>query len=191
MLLCCLLFVIGLVGLAFSVYVSFVFALLMIILVGAASSFGESILLTYQRNFPAEVVGGWSSGTGMAGVGGSLLTILFSAVLKFSNQEIFICLLPSVIIYMMAYGQMLQPDPNIQATQPSAPPSPPTAIEQLNSDLKVEDSVPLLSPVSETKVQRYWRCTKLVAWQVELFCAILVLFIERLVGYQLASGVFF
>jgi hypothetical protein len=67
MLLCCLLFVIGLVGIAFSVYVSFVFALLMIVLVGAASSFGESILLTYQRKFPAEVVGGWSSGTGLAG----------------------------------------------------------------------------------------------------------------------------
>lgn len=154
-------FVFGLVGLAFSVYVSFVFALFMIVLIGAASSFGESILLTYQRNFPPEVVGGWSSGTGMAGVGGALLTILFSAVLKFTNQEIFICMIPSVIIYMIAYGQMLQPNPAPQISQPPSPPS-----NELKRDLKVEDVVPLLGAVTETKVQRYWRCTKLVAWQV-------------------------
>lgn len=160
MLLCCLLFVVGLVGLAFSVYVSFVFALFMIVLVGAASSFGESILLTYQRNFPAEVVGGWSSGTGLAGVGGALLYILFSAVLRFSNEETFICLIPTVIIYMMAYGLMLHPDPDHVPT----PSSPKTELN--NSDLKVEDDIPLVAAPVESVGQRYWRCTKLVAWQV-------------------------
>ncbi len=140
---------------------SFVFALLMIILVGAASSFGESILLTYQRNFPPEVVGGWSSGTGMAGVGGALLYILFSAVLRFSNQEVFICLIPTVIIYMIAYGLMLHPDPEFEASRKEQH-SPKVDV---NRDLTVEDMISG-SPVLETKVQRYWRCTKLVAWQV-------------------------
>jgi hypothetical protein len=44
----------------------------------------------------------------MAGVGGSLLYIFFSAVLAFTNQETFLCLLPTVIIYQMTYGQILK-----------------------------------------------------------------------------------
>lgn len=168
MLLCCLMFVIGLVGVAFSVYVNFVFALLMIVFVGAASSFGESILLTYQRNFPPEVVGGWSSGTGLAGVGGALLYILFSAVLKFSNEETFICLIPSVIIYMMAYGLMLHPEPPAVSAASPASSSPK---KEHGSDVQVDaidhDGSPLLleGAPKEKRGARYWRCVKLVAWQ--------------------------
>ncbi len=172
MLMCCLLFVIGLVGIAFSVYVNFVFALVMIVFVGAASSFGESILLTYQRNFPPEVVGGWSSGTGLAGVGGALLYILFSAVLNFSNEDTFICLIPTVIIYMMAYGLMLHPEPPPQdaaaAAAKAAADSSDVQVDSIAAEEKGGESAALLAAghrAPETGARRYWRCVKLVAWQ--------------------------
>ena len=67
----------GTVGLVFSIYVDFVFALCSIVLLGGSSSFGESILLGYSKLFPSETVGGWSTGTGIAGVGGAGLYLLF------------------------------------------------------------------------------------------------------------------
>lgn len=183
---------IGTVGIAFSVYVNFAFALVMIVLVGIASSFGESILLTYQRNFPPEVVGGWSSGTGLAGVGGALLYILFSAVLNFTNQETFLCLIPTVIMYMMAYGLMLEL-PDSQISSIATAPSDPSLATNVKDNVTVQkrsgkssseddlaNNTPLTTPlinasqdaanesfladVTETSLQRYWRCTKLVAW---------------------------
>ena len=55
-----------------SVYCSFLVAILAIVLIGGACSLGESVLLGYMKGFPAQVVGGFSSGTGMAGVAGAL-----------------------------------------------------------------------------------------------------------------------
>lgn len=123
----------------------------------------------------------------MAGVGGSLIYILFNAVLKLTNQESFLALLPTVIIFMMAYGQVLvepteeeqleyrrqeeekerskgkggknsgssTPSEELQEQAPLLVPTP-----------TVQDALLLSSDRSrETKCQRYWRCTKLVAWQ--------------------------
>eukprot|EP00756_Hemistasia_phaeocysticola_P047916 Hpha_TRINITY_DN22368_c0_g1::TRINITY_DN22368_c0_g1_i1::g.177867::m.177867/K12389/BTS, CLN3; battenin len=42
-------------------------AVLGTVILGAASSFGESTALGYMYKFPQGMVGGWSSGTGMAG----------------------------------------------------------------------------------------------------------------------------
>ena len=171
---------VGSVGIAFSIYVNFGFAIAMIVIVGIASSFGESILLTYQRNFPPEVVGGWSSGTGLAGLGGAALYIVFSAVLNFTNQETFLCLLPTVIIYLMAYGLMLDPpDVNVRIIA-VAEDSPSTQMADKQSSSEELLTTPLVGtsgdfagssllnqsePRIESKRARYWRCIKLVAWQ--------------------------
>jgi hypothetical protein len=93
-------------------------------------------------------------------------------VLKFSNEETFICLIPTVIIYMMAYGLMLRPDP-----EPSLPSSPNAKEETLNDDMTVADDSRLLGTPSETRVARYWRCIKLVAWQAKNFVFILMFFV--------------
>jgi len=47
------------------------------------------VLLGYQKKFSAETVGGWSSGTGMAGVGGAALYLAFVAA-GLSNMTIFL-----------------------------------------------------------------------------------------------------
>lgn len=48
-------------------------SLLGIVLAGAACSFGEGVVLGYLKLFDSMLVNAWSSGTGMAGVGGSAL----------------------------------------------------------------------------------------------------------------------
>ena len=68
-------FAVGTAGLVATVAAAprapFALALLSILVLGGACSFGESVLLGYLEAFPTSGVSGWSSGTGMAGVGGS------------------------------------------------------------------------------------------------------------------------
>ena len=96
-------FLIGYGILTFSVYVNFEFALLGIIIVGGACSFGESVILGYLKYFPAKLTGAWSSGTGMAGVGACLIYLLLSGLLEWGNQAIFLSMIPTAIIYMISF----------------------------------------------------------------------------------------
>ena len=65
-------FLVGYIGLTISPMVNFWLAVVSIVLIGGACSFGESVLLGFMRRYPVQITGGWSSGTGMAGVGGRL-----------------------------------------------------------------------------------------------------------------------
>ena len=49
------------------------------LLVGMSCSLGETIMLGYLNSFPNELVSNWSSGTGLAGIGGDgiLLGLLY------------------------------------------------------------------------------------------------------------------
>ena len=47
---------------------------------GLTACFGESTMLGYLKGFPAELVVGWSSGTGFAGVFGAGLVVLLLAL---------------------------------------------------------------------------------------------------------------
>ena len=51
---------------------SFWIAIGSIVMIGSACSFGESVILGYLKVFPQRYTGAWSSGTGLAGVAGSL-----------------------------------------------------------------------------------------------------------------------
>eukprot|EP00756_Hemistasia_phaeocysticola_P002258 Hpha_TRINITY_DN11559_c0_g1::TRINITY_DN11559_c0_g1_i1::g.32180::m.32180/K12389/BTS, CLN3; battenin len=80
----------------------FAMAVLGTIVLGTASAFGESTALGFMYKFPRGMVGGWSSGTGMAGVLGSGLTLgLFSAGL--STSTIMFTSTGWVLIYLFAY----------------------------------------------------------------------------------------
>jgi battenin len=57
----------------------FVICLLASVIHGLTSCFGESVILGYLKGFPADLVVGWSSGTGFAGViGAGLVVVLFA-----------------------------------------------------------------------------------------------------------------
>ena len=76
-------FLVGLGGVATSalsdhstsegVHPLFWIAILSIVVLGAACSFAESVFLGFLRKYPVTMTNGWSSGTGMAGVGGAFL----------------------------------------------------------------------------------------------------------------------
>lgn len=115
--------IIGFSGLVISQYISFYFALVSILFVGGSSSFGESATLGYLRKYPAEMVSGWSSGTGWAGVGGSGLYLGLVAI-GLSNQMIFLLMIPLVLIYWIAFFYILiepkQPSPSHTIQDPSS-----------------------------------------------------------------------
>jgi battenin len=114
--------VLGLGIVALSVYASFAVAIAGIVFIGIFSSFGESVLIGYLNLFPPKLTGAWSSGTGMAGVGGtlfylgarSLLTDGFSLTDDLRiNQICFLLLVPQALLYWLAFvrvGYYLRPE---------------------------------------------------------------------------------
>ncbi|KAG5479005.1 hypothetical protein LSCM1_02847 [Leishmania martiniquensis] len=81
---------------------AFVVMLLGVILVGTASSYGESVMLTFIQRYPDSIVGAWSSGTGISGVAASLIFIgLTSAGL--TEQQTFLVSTPLCIVYWLCF----------------------------------------------------------------------------------------
>ncbi|XP_013403348.1 battenin-like [Lingula anatina] len=103
----------GLLGIAFSS--SFGMALACIVVAGSSAAFGENVLLGYLSKFPGKLVNAYASGTGMAGLLGAGLFIIFGCVvqnttkaedkqdqLKELDRYAFLLTMPVVLIYWMA-----------------------------------------------------------------------------------------
>jgi hypothetical protein len=84
---CVVLMVIGCLGVAVGTWINFYFCLAGVVLVGCFSSLGESVLLGFLKDFNPALMGAWSSGTGMAGVGGTLMYLLLYSVVGMSNRS--------------------------------------------------------------------------------------------------------
>eukprot|EP00826_Nyctotherus_ovalis_P029773 TRINITY_DN2361_c0_g1_i6.p1 TRINITY_DN2361_c0_g1~~TRINITY_DN2361_c0_g1_i6.p1 ORF type:complete len:328 (-),score=83.83 TRINITY_DN2361_c0_g1_i6:79-1062(-) len=69
---------------------------------GLTSCFGESVILGYLKGFPADLVVGWSSGTGFAGVVGAGLVVLLTA-LDFELFAIYLVALGLVLFYLLSF----------------------------------------------------------------------------------------
>lgn len=65
-------------------------------------AFGEGVILGYLKSFPSNLVGGWSSGTGLAGIAGSLIFIALNS-LKVSLTITFGILIPLEFLYLFAF----------------------------------------------------------------------------------------
>ena len=68
----------------------FYFALIASVFHGAATAIGESTMLAFLRGFPSKLVGGFSSGTGMAGIAGTLLFLVFKQIDYLDKHEGFV-----------------------------------------------------------------------------------------------------
>ncbi|EFA84092.1 Succinyl-diaminopimelate desuccinylase [Heterostelium album PN500] len=144
----CLFMVAGLVGVALSVYL-----------------------------FPSDLVNGWSSGTGVAGVCGSLFYILLSGVAGLSNPTIFYIILPTTLVYGALFFLGLKVPGGTPGQQHSEytplREDETTAKEEVvnisqgdklsNIEVAPECEIkPVRGPPCETKQERYIRCAKLV-----------------------------
>ncbi|KAK2946298.1 putative Cln3 protein [Blattamonas nauphoetae] len=92
----------GLLIVAFSTSIHISMCFVGIILVGTSSNFGESAIMAYMRKFPPESVGGFSSGTGCAGIAGAGLVLLFRAV-DLKPMIAFLVLTPATLAYFLIY----------------------------------------------------------------------------------------
>jgi len=142
--------------------------LVSIVVIGTSSSFGESVLLGHMRKYSPDIVSGWSSGTGMAGVAGSLGYLLFVAA-GMTNLSIFAVLAPFGVVYCLLFFYVLKPPP--------APFAEITTGEGDQAVLKVVEAPnsPLLDR-SQSRSQRYKQCLQLVWWNA--FQLLLVYFFE-------------
>ena len=87
---------------------SFWIAIGAIVLIGSACSFGESVILGYLKAFPQRYTGAWSSGTGLAGVAGSLYYLGLSSA-SLSDPVIFATMMALVPVYWTAFVNIRDP----------------------------------------------------------------------------------
>lgn len=167
------LMLIGLFGVAYAP--SFWFSLVCIVFVGSSSAFGENVALGYLRLFPSKMVNAWSSGTGMAGVLGSVLYIGFGCVvgaggenetkLRNLTQYAFLLTSPAVAVYLVSYFWVIRTPgsrsaPSVQESEEKEPILGPT----FGDDDDKENP--------EGALKRILRCTRLVWWMSINLCAV-------------------
>jgi len=148
--------------------------LVSVVLIGTSCSFGESVLLGHMRKYSPDIVSGWSSGTGMAGVGGSLGYLLFVAA-KLSNTTIFAALAPFGVVYCALFFFALVPPPQSLSELPSdslelseSERKEPAASGQSERAALVKnmatDSSSVDTSSKPSSTARYLYCLKLVWW---------------------------
>lgn len=93
----------GIVITAIATKQSFYLAIGGILLIGMSSALGQATILGYGRFFNPLLVGGWSSGTGAAGIAGTGIYLLLKTVLHMTNLQVFCCFIPLCFIYFGAY----------------------------------------------------------------------------------------
>ena len=71
-------------------------------LIGIASGMGEATFLGFLKGYPSHTVGFVSSGTGFAGISGTV-TLLVLKGIGLANQYIFIIALPTIIVYYISF----------------------------------------------------------------------------------------
>ncbi len=86
-----------------SMKLEFAIAVVGVIFIGISSAFGESVLLGYFKRYDPKVAGAWSSGTGGAGLFGSLAYVLLKSVYKLDNFTVFSILIPLALVYYIAF----------------------------------------------------------------------------------------
>jgi len=108
----CMFAALGLLGIAAtpgSIINHYSACLAFITVMGGTCSFGESAIVGRIREYPAELVDGWSSGTGMAGVLGSGLYLFFVLTFDLEAYQIYYLCLPTGLLYFLAYFVILLP----------------------------------------------------------------------------------
>ncbi|CAG5121414.1 unnamed protein product [Candidula unifasciata] len=122
----------GLFGIAYAF--NFGFAIACIAVIGSTSAFGENVTLGFLLGFPGSLVNAWSSGTGMAGLLGSSLYVLFGCVVGSGQDKTnklhsltkyaFLLTTPVVLLYWLAYFIIIKrpsSHPDLQVVVPDLP----------------------------------------------------------------------
>ncbi|XP_059162551.1 battenin-like [Physella acuta] len=192
-----LIMLVGLFGIAYAF--NFGFAIACIAVVGSSSAFGENVTLGLLSRFPSSLVNAWSSGTGMAGVLGAALYIIFGCVvgnggdkqdkLQTLTKYAFLLTTPVVLIYWLAYFVVVKrPAETVENkhTDSDSQCINTTTDSDINTTTDTgkeiapiqgdEDDVSENQPLirSESGCRRLLRCLKMVLWLGINLCAVYV-----------------
>lgn len=102
-LLCSIVNGISLLCLSISIHINFISCVVCITMLGCCSSLGESVILGHMKHTDPVYVGSWSSGTGMAGLVGTLIYLLLHSIIQLNNDIVYLILFPTSIIYYIAW----------------------------------------------------------------------------------------
>lgn len=72
------------------------------LIMGTGSALGEATIIGALRIYPKNLINGWSSGTGMAGIIGALLTLFFK-MFKIETQFLYLFASPLSLIYLFFF----------------------------------------------------------------------------------------
>lgn len=71
-------------------------------IMGTGSALGEATIIGSLRNYPKHLINGWSSGTGLAGIFGALLTLIFKLE-DIQPQNLYLFVSPLSLIYLFVF----------------------------------------------------------------------------------------
>ncbi|KAL3843107.1 hypothetical protein ACJMK2_021060 [Sinanodonta woodiana] len=166
------LMLIGLFGVAYAF--TFWFALLCIVFVGASSAFGENVALGYLKHFPSKLVNAWSSGTGMAGLLGSGIYIIFGCVVGPGGQNqdelrrlikyAFLLTTPCVVLYLYAYFGVIRRPQDFASIQKSVKDETDPLVASTNDQSNEIEVKPAVTKDSRITLRKVWTGYKRIAW---------------------------
>ncbi|KAL3843047.1 hypothetical protein ACJMK2_021004 [Sinanodonta woodiana] len=166
------LMLIGLFGVAYAF--TFWFALLCIVFVGASSAFGENVALGYLKHFPSKLVNAWSSGTGMAGLLGSGIYIIFGCVVGPGGQNqdelrrlikyAFLLTTPCVVLYLYAYFGVIRRPQDLASIQKSVKDETDPLVASTNDQSNEIEVKPAVTKDSRITLRKVWTGYKRIAW---------------------------
>jgi hypothetical protein len=80
----------------------FTLTLIPSLIMGTGSALGEATIIGALRNYPKNLITGWSSGTGMAGISGALLTLI-TKIFKIKTQYLYLFVSPLSLIFLAVF----------------------------------------------------------------------------------------
>ncbi|KAK7098595.1 hypothetical protein V1264_002852 [Littorina saxatilis] len=182
------LMLLGLFGVAYAF--NFGFALACVVVVGSTAAFGENVSLGMLSRFPSHMINAWSSGTGMAGLLGGSIYVLFGCTVgngqdkreKMHNLTKYAFLMTTsvVLIYWLAFFVVLRlprEEPAVDVQDDHKHPS-----SSVNDDTAplLQDTLPDGSPEGsvisgkESTWLRIKRCLRLTVYLASNLCAVYV-----------------
>ena len=80
----------------------FILTMIPSFIMGTGSALGEATIIASLRNYPKNLINGWSSGTGLAGIVGALLSLIF-AIEKIQTQSLYLFVSPLPLLYLFIF----------------------------------------------------------------------------------------
>eukprot|EP01016_Furgasonia_blochmanni_P017808 TRINITY_DN2047_c0_g1_i19.p1 TRINITY_DN2047_c0_g1~~TRINITY_DN2047_c0_g1_i19.p1 ORF type:complete len:561 (-),score=83.75 TRINITY_DN2047_c0_g1_i19:239-1876(-) len=144
------------------------------VMMGTSSSLGESTMLGFLKGFPSELVVGWGSGTGFAGVYGSGFYLIMQS-LEVENKYVFLMMIPLAAVYWICMNWLNNKKKTVEAvahqTKMENEEDPDIREAKINQKLSWTGLVPLLGKI-------WFLCLSLTSvYFLEYAC--LTSFIER------------